>query len=59
MVGPSAISAEGAWRHRMAKRTAVITGASRPEQVKENLAALEVLSRLTDNVMGRIEATMA
>jgi voltage-dependent potassium channel beta subunit len=32
----------------------VITGASRVEQVQENLAALDVLERLDDDVMGRI-----
>jgi voltage-dependent potassium channel beta subunit len=34
----------------------VITGASRVEQVHENLAALEVLPRLTEDVLGRIDA---
>jgi voltage-dependent potassium channel beta subunit len=33
----------------------VITGASRVEQVHENLAALDVLTRLDDDVMGRID----
>ncbi|MBO0731453.1 MAG: aldo/keto reductase [Acidimicrobiaceae bacterium] len=34
----------------------VLTGASRVEQVKENMAALEVKDRLDDDVLGRIEA---
>ena len=33
----------------------VITGASRPEQVTENMAALDVVPKLTDEVMERIE----
>jgi voltage-dependent potassium channel beta subunit len=33
----------------------VITGASRPEQVKENTAALDVVPQLTPDVMNRIE----
>jgi len=36
----------------------VITGASRPEQVVENMQALEVVSRLTEPVMERIEAIL-
>jgi aryl-alcohol dehydrogenase-like predicted oxidoreductase len=36
----------------------VITGASRPEQVTENLAALDVLDRLDDVTMSRIEETL-
>jgi voltage-dependent potassium channel beta subunit len=37
----------------------VITGASRVEQVHENLAALEVLPRLTGDVLARIDAILA
>jgi aryl-alcohol dehydrogenase-like predicted oxidoreductase len=36
----------------------VITGASRPEQVVENMQALEVLPKLTDEVMQRIESIL-
>jgi aryl-alcohol dehydrogenase-like predicted oxidoreductase len=36
--------------------SSVITGASRVEQVHENLAALDVLPRLTDEVLKRIDA---
>jgi aryl-alcohol dehydrogenase-like predicted oxidoreductase len=34
----------------------VITGASRVEQVRENLAALEVVDRLTPEILARIDA---
>ena len=33
----------------------VITGASRPGQVRENMKAIEVYERLTPDVLGRIE----
>ncbi len=36
----------------------VITGASRPEQVAENMVALEVVPRLTDEVLARIEEAL-
>lgn len=36
----------------------VITGASRPEQVHENMKALEVVEKLTPDVMERIEAIL-
>jgi voltage-dependent potassium channel beta subunit len=39
--------------------SSVITGASRVEQVHENLAALEVLPKLTGNVLARIDAALA
>ena len=37
----------------------VITGASKPEQVAENMAALDVLPKLTDEVVERIEGILA
>ena len=37
----------------------MITGASRPEQVTENMAALDVLPRLTDAVLERLKAVVA
>ena len=37
----------------------VITGASRPEQVHENMKALDVLPKLTDEVLDRIEVIIA
>jgi len=39
--------------------SSVITGASRVEQVRENLGALEVLDRLTPDVLERVEAVTA
>ncbi len=36
----------------------VITGASRPEQVHENMKALDVLPKLTDEVLDRIEVIL-
>lgn len=36
----------------------VITGASRPEQVEENMQALDVADRLTPEVMDRIESVL-
>jgi aryl-alcohol dehydrogenase-like predicted oxidoreductase len=37
----------------------VITGASRPEQVRENMKALDVAPLLTDEVLDRIEEVLA
>ncbi len=37
----------------------VITGASRPEQVRENMQALDVVAKLDDDVMVRIEEVLA
>ena len=48
-----------AWCAKNPNVSTVITGASRVEQVHENLAALEVLPRLTDEIMGRIEKITA
>ena len=45
-----------AWCARNPHVTSVITGASRVEQLRENLAALDVLPLLDDEVMGRIDA---
>ena len=44
-----------AWCLKNPNVSTVITGASRPEQVTENLGALEVVPQLTDEVMARIE----
>lgn len=44
-----------AWCARNPRVSTVITGASRVEQVHENLQALNVLPRLTDDVKDRIE----
>jgi len=37
----------------------VITGASRPAQVTENMRALDVVAMLTPEVMKRIETALA
>jgi aryl-alcohol dehydrogenase-like predicted oxidoreductase len=44
-----------AWCASNPNVTSVITGASRPSQVTENMAALEVLDRLDDEALTRIE----
>ena len=44
-----------AWCLKNPNVSTVITGASRPEQVKENMKALDVVPKLTDDVMARIE----
>ncbi len=47
-----------AWCARNPDVSTVITGASRPEQVRENMGAIEVLPQLTDGVMERIDAAV-
>jgi voltage-dependent potassium channel beta subunit len=47
-----------AWCLKNPNVSTVITGASRPEQLKENLGALEVVGQLTEAVMARIEAIL-
>ncbi len=44
-----------AWCLRNPNVSTAITGASRPEQVVENMAALDVVDKLTGDVMARIE----
>ena len=44
-----------AWCAKNPNVSTVITGASRVEQVHENMKALEVLPRLTDDVMKRVD----
>lgn len=48
-----------AWCAHNPDVSTVITGASRPEQVTENMRALEVLERLDETVMARIDAITA
>ena len=48
-----------AWCLRNPRVSTVITGASRPGQVVENLQALAVVPRLTPDVIARIEAVVA
>ena len=47
-----------AWCAKNPNVSSVITGASRPEQVTDNLGALDVLPRLDDDVMKRIKAAV-
>ena len=48
-----------AWCARNPRVSTVITGASRVDQVHENLKALEVLAQLDDEVLARIDAAFA
>lgn len=45
-----------AWAARNPRVSTVITGASRVEQLRSNLGALDVISKLTPEVLGRIDA---
>jgi aryl-alcohol dehydrogenase-like predicted oxidoreductase len=45
-----------AWCLKNPHVSSVITGASRPAQVVENMKALDVVPKLTAEVMARIEA---
>lgn len=47
-----------AWCLKNPNVSTVITGASRPAQVTENLKALEVVKSLSDDIMERIEAIL-
>ncbi len=47
-----------AWCLKNPNVSTVITGASRVEQVYDNLQALEVVDRLTDDVMEEIEEVL-
>ena len=47
-----------AWCLKNPDVSTVITGASRPEQVEENMKALSVVDKLTPAVMGRIEEVL-
>lgn len=47
-----------AWCLRNPSVSSVITGASRPQQVKENMKALDVLDRLSPDIMTRIEGIL-
>jgi voltage-dependent potassium channel beta subunit len=48
-----------AWCAKNPHVSSVITGASRPAQVSENMAALEVMERLDEEVLGRIDKITA
>jgi voltage-dependent potassium channel beta subunit len=47
-----------AWCLRLPEVSSVITGASRAEQVAENMKALDLVPRLTPEVLERIETTL-
>jgi aryl-alcohol dehydrogenase-like predicted oxidoreductase len=47
-----------AWCLKNPRVSTVITGASRPSQVVENMKALEVVSKLSPEVMARIDAVV-
>jgi aryl-alcohol dehydrogenase-like predicted oxidoreductase len=48
-----------AWCLRNPNVSTVVTGASRPDQVLENMKALDVIPSLTSEVMERIEGVLA
>ena len=48
-----------AWAARNPRVSTVITGASRVEQLQQNLGALAVVERLTPEVLARIDALTA
>ena len=48
-----------AWCLKNPNVSTVITGASRPEQVTENMRALDFVEKLDDQIMERIEAVLA
>jgi voltage-dependent potassium channel beta subunit len=58
-IGCSLAQLSIAWCARNPRVSTVITGASRPEQVRENMTALDVIPQLTDDVLARIDEVMA
>ena len=48
-----------AWCLKNPNVSSVITGATRADQVRENLGALDVAKRLTADIMGRIDGVLA
>jgi aryl-alcohol dehydrogenase-like predicted oxidoreductase len=48
-----------AWCARNPHVSTVITGASRPEQVRDNMQALDVIDLLVPEVMAEIDAAVA
>ena len=47
-----------AWMAKKPSTTTVILGASKPEQVVDNLKALDVIPKLTPEVLAKIEAIL-
>jgi aryl-alcohol dehydrogenase-like predicted oxidoreductase len=58
-LGASLAQLSLAWCASNPNVSSVITGASRPDQVKENMKALDVLPRLTPDVLSRIEEAVS
>jgi voltage-dependent potassium channel beta subunit len=58
-LGASLAQLSLAWCAANPHVSTVITGASRVEQVQENLGALDVIERLTEDVLARIDGIMA
>jgi aryl-alcohol dehydrogenase-like predicted oxidoreductase len=48
-----------AWCLKNPNVSTVITGASRPQQVHENMKALDLVDKLTDEVMQKIDDILA
>ena len=48
-----------AWCVRNPRVSTVITGASRPAQVEENMRALDIVAKLTPDVLARVDAIVA
>jgi aryl-alcohol dehydrogenase-like predicted oxidoreductase len=47
-----------AWGLKNPRVSSVITGASKPSQVKENMKAGELVAQLTDDVMNKIDTIL-
>jgi aryl-alcohol dehydrogenase-like predicted oxidoreductase len=47
-----------AWCLKNPHVSSVITGASRPEQIVDNVKCLQLLDKLTPDVMGQIDAAV-
>lgn len=47
-----------AWVAKNPNTSTVILGASKPEQVIDNLKALQVIPKLTPEILGKIEAIL-
>jgi aryl-alcohol dehydrogenase-like predicted oxidoreductase len=57
-VGCSLAQLAIAWLLRLPQVSSVITGATRVAHVRENVAAIEVVDRLTPEVLDRIEGVL-
>jgi voltage-dependent potassium channel beta subunit len=58
-LGGTAAQLALAWCVKNPRVSTVITGASRVEQIEENLKAMDLLPKLTDEVLSRIDAALA